>query len=98
VTDETLPDRLVDRVTHLTDAIPSPGEVGSAISEAISQVGDRLLHRQAEAAPADPVGQPVDPDTRIIKPPKNGKTFYGWRDDRWVPIHREHGAGWVWSE
>ncbi len=97
MTEETLPGRLVDRVTHLADAIPSPGEVGSAISEAISQVGDRILHRQEEATPPVLAGSPVGPDTRIIKPPKHGKTFYGWRNDRWAPVHRERGVGWVWS-
>lgn len=34
----------------------------------------------------------------VVKPAKCGKTFLAWRYDRWVPVHRERGRGWVWSE
>lgn len=43
-------------------------------------------------------GYALHHETRVIKPAKGGKTCFAWRYDRWVPVHREHGRGWVWSE
>lgn len=73
--------------------------------QACAQIWETISRKMAELrdlypwwfAPHYWAGLPVEAGTRIVKPAKGGKTFFGWRDDRWAPVHRVKGVGWVWS-
>jgi hypothetical protein len=87
---------VADRVAPVTDRVaPAVDAVTAAMHEAghaaTHLVGRRHTPRQ-EAGPA-----PVPSGTQIVRPTKGGSTFLAWRDGQWTPVHREQGAGWVWS-
>jgi len=73
--------------------------------QAFAQIGETISRKLAEVremypwwfAPQYWAGLPVEAGTRIVKPARGGKTFFGWRDGCWVPVHRVQGVGWVWS-
>ena len=54
-----------------------------------------LARRQHHAAQ---VGQPIPTDVRPVRPKRHATTWLAWRDNRWAPVHRVKGLGWVWSE
>lgn len=91
---------VADRVTPVTDRIaPAVDAVSSALHEA-GQTATHLVGRQQPSTDepqteSRPV--PVPSGTRIVRPTRGGTTFLAWRDGEWVPVHREHGSGWMWS-
>jgi hypothetical protein len=91
---------VADRVAPVTERVaPAVDAVSAALHEA-GQTATHLIGRQQTEQAAEEVEEgpvPVPSGTRIVRPPKGGGTFLAWRDGQWVPVHREHGAGWMWS-
>jgi hypothetical protein len=77
---------------HVTPAI-------DAVTSALHEAGHAATHlRGHHQSPAPDAGPALVPSgTQIVRPTKGGDTFLAWREGQWTPVHREHGAGWVWS-
>lgn len=93
-------DAVAEHMAPVTDHVaPAVDAVTSVLHEA-GHAATHLVGRQQVTAPepdADPGPSLVPGGTQIVRPTKGGTTFLAWRDGQWVPVHREHGAGWMWS-
>lgn len=69
--------------------------IGDALLEAFSGIVG-VVTQFVDAFTDTPM--PVPPGTQIVKPARGGKTFLAWRGNCWVPVHRQRGVGWLWSE
>jgi hypothetical protein len=92
--DQNIAERLIDRVV---DAAGQIGEAGHAIVEGVQDRVEQLTARWHREDPSQ-VGQPIPADVRPVRPKQHATTWLAWRDNRWVPVHRVKGLGWVWSE
>ena len=92
--DQNIAERLIDRVV---DAAGQIGEAGHAIVEGVQDRVEQLTSRWQREDPPQ-VGQPIPVDVRPVRPKRHATTWLAWRDNRWVPVHRDKGLGWVWSE
>ena len=92
--DQNIAERLIDRVV---DAAGQIGEAGHAIVEGVQDRVEQLTSRSQREDPPQ-VGQPIPVDVRPVRPKQHATTWLAWRDNRWVPVHRVKGLGWVWSE
>ena len=92
--DQNIAERLIDRVV---DAAGQIGEAGHAIVEGVQDRVEQLTSRSQREDPPQ-VGQPIPTDVRPVRPKRHATTWLAWRDNRWVPVHRDKGLGWVWSE
>lgn len=89
---------VAERVAPVTERVaPAVDAVTHALHEAGHAVTHRGERRHAPEPERGPALGPVPSGTRIVRPAKGGTTFLAWREDRWAPVRREHGSGWVWS-
>jgi hypothetical protein len=95
-------DAVAEHVAPVTDHVaPTVDAVTSVLHEA-GHAATHLVGRQ-HALGQEPAAEPdsgprlVPSGTQIVRPTKGGTTFLAWREGQWSPVHREQGAGWVWS-
>jgi hypothetical protein len=91
-------DALASRAQRAGEAISHAGDI---IAETAQGFADSVRGRFG-GNPAQ-ISSPIPAETRVVRPTgkqhrKGTATWLAWREDRWVPIHRVAGIGWVWSE
>lgn len=91
---QSIAERLID---HVAEAAERIGDAGHAIVEGVQERVERVVSRFHHDEPSI-IGQPIPDDVRPVRPKKNSSTWLAWREDKWVPVHRVKGVGWVWSE
>ena len=94
-----LAERVIETVSEAAERVGDLGQtVIEGVQETIHEGVDRVTARFRPAEAPSLAGQPLPEDVRPVRPRKGTEMWLAWRKDRWVPVYREQGVGWVWSE
>jgi hypothetical protein len=84
---------VIDQVSGAVERIAAGHTIADWVQDRVDQLTS-LMHREE----ATQVGQPAPVGIRPMRPEQHASTWPTWSDNRWVPVHRVKGVGWVWSE